>query len=275
MRWMYWLAVPLVVLVGAPLLIVVPMSFSTSASLIFPPPGYGLQHYAAYFSDYAWLLPTANSLLIGVATALLTLLLVVPATFALVRYPFRGRALGRALVILPLIVPNIVMALGYYLYLGSLKLTQTYLGVILAHACLCVPIAYLILEANLKNFDVNLERAARSLGAAPMKTFWLVTFPILRPGFLAAGLFAFAHSFDEAVVALFISGRDVPTLPRKMFESLRMESDPVMSVVSALLLAAVLLFTILYAASKHYRSVRLRQRATTPSGTANISNSYS
>ena len=272
MRWMYWLAIPLVVLVGAPLLIVVPMSFSTSASLVFPPPGYGWQHYVAYFSDYAWLLPTANSLLIGLATALLTLLLVVPATFALVRHPFKGRALGRALVILPLIVPNIVMALGYYLYLGNLKLTQTYLGVILAHACLSVPIAYLILEANLKNFDVNLERAARSLGASPMKTFWLVTFPVLRPGFLAAGLFAFAHSFDEAVVALFISGRDVPTLPRKMFESLRMESDPVMSVVSTLLLAAVLLLTLLHVASRHYRSVRQRQRPARRA--ARVSHSY-
>lgn len=234
----------LTVLIGAPLLVVIPMSFSTSSSFAFPPPGYSLHYYRAFFSDPSWTGPTLNSLLIGLGTACLTLLLVVPASFALVRYEFRLRAWGGLLVLLPLTVPNIVMALGYYYYFGSLRLTQTYLGVILAHTCLSVPIAYLILSASLKGFDRNLERAANSLGATPLRAFWLVTFPVLRPGFLAAAMFAFIHSFDEAIVSLFISGRDVATLPRKMFDSLRMQADPVISVVSSLLLFAVLLATI-------------------------------
>ena len=91
-----------------------------------------------------------------------------------------------------------------------------------------------------RSLDRNLERAAMNLGASPLRTFWEVTFPVLRPGFLVGGLFAFIHSFDEAVVAIFISGQAASTLPRKMFDSIRIEADPIVSVVSTLLFAAVL-----------------------------------
>ncbi len=255
MRWLAWL---LVVFIGAPLLIVVPMSFSTSPSFQFPPPGYWLHYYAAYFSDPGWTGPTINSIVIGLGTAVLTLVLVIPASFAMVRYDFRGRSWAGLLILLPLTVPNIVIALGYYYYFGSMRLTQTYLGVVLAHTCLSVPIAYLIITASLKGFDRSLERAAASLGASPLQAFWLVTFPVLRPGFLAAAAFAFIHSFDEAVVAIFISGRDVSTLPRKMFDSLRMQADPVISVVSTLLLVVVIVATL---APFVLRAVRARREA--------------
>lgn len=235
------LAILLAIVIGAPMLVVVPMSWSTAASFQFPPPGYSWGYYLAFFRDPGWTGPVLNSLVIGAGTAALTLALVVPTAFALVRYEFRGKSWASLLVLLPLTVPSIVVALGYYYYFGSLKLTQTYLGVILAHTCLSVPVAYLVLAANLKGFDRTLEQAAISLGATPLQAFWRVTFPVLRPGFIGAAMFAFIHSFDEAIVALFISGRDVTTLPRKMFDSLRSQADPAISVVSTLLLAAVVL----------------------------------
>ncbi|QHE91658.1 ABC transporter permease subunit [Pandoraea fibrosis] len=234
-------AVIMAILIGAPLLVVIPMSFSASESFRFPPPAWSMHYYSAFFNDPTWTGPAINSLLIGLGTAALTLALVIPAAFALVRYEFRGRAFGSLLILLPLTVPNIVVALGYFYYFGSLRLTQTYLGVILAHTCLSTPIAYLILSASLKGYDRTLERAAANCGATPLQAFWLVTFPVLRPGFLAAGMFAFVHSFDEAIVSLFISGRDVSTLPRKMFDSLRTQADPVISVVSTLLLVLVVI----------------------------------
>ncbi len=247
------LAILMAVFIGAPMLVVVPMSWSSSPSFQFPPPGYSWHYYGAFFRDPGWTGPVLNSLLIGAGTAALTLALVIPAAFALVRYEFKGRALGNLLVLLPLTVPSIVVALGYFYYFGSLKLTQTYLGVILAHTCLSVPVAYLILAASLKGFDRSLERAATSLGATPLQAFRLVTFPVLRPAFIGAAMFAFIHSFDEAIVSLFISGRDVTTLPRKMFDSLRTQADPAISVVSTLLLLSVVLVTVAPVIWRHVR----------------------
>ncbi|MDQ2147464.1 ABC transporter permease [Alcaligenaceae bacterium C4P045] len=245
MTWVKSFALLIVAFIAAPLFIVLPMSFSDSPSFEFPPPSYGWTYYQAYFNDVRWTEPTINSLIIGAGTAVLTMLLVVPASFALTRSRFRGRSALNLLMILPLTVPHIVVALGYYYYFGALGLVQTRLGVVLAHTCLSVPVAYLIVSAALKGFDRNLELAAQNLGASPLKSFFLVTFPVLRPGFLAAALFAFVHSFDEAVVAIFISGSATSTLPRKMFDSLRMQADPVISVVSALILVVMTLAVLI------------------------------
>ena len=144
------------------------------------------------------------------------------------------------MMMMPMAVPHIVMAIGYYSYFGQLGIVFSKLGVILAHTCLSVPITFLVLSANLKGFDRTLERAARSLGATPTQTFIHVTLPILRPGLLISSLFAFIQSFDETVVAIFISGRDAETLPRKMFDSIRQEADPVIAVISTLLFLVVL-----------------------------------
>jgi putative spermidine/putrescine transport system permease protein len=234
------LSLLIAVLLAGPMFIVVPMSFSTAPSLQFPPPGYWLGYYRHFFSDPNWTGPVINSFLIGGGTMVLAMLLGVPASFALVRHQFRFRGLFRLVVLMPLIVPHIVMALGYYSYFGSLGLVQSMPGVILAHTCLSIPVVVLTVTSALVNFDRRLENAAANLGARPLATFRLVTFPVLRPAFLVAALFAFIQSFDEAVIALFISGRDSATLPRQMFNSFQMEADPVISAASSLLLAAVL-----------------------------------
>lgn len=231
----------IVLFIAAPLVIVVPMSFSTASSLQFPPPGYGWQYYVSYFNDPGWLRPTWNSILIASAVTVLTMLLVTPAAFALVRHRFRGKGAANVMMMMPMAVPHIVMAVGYYSVFGQMGIVHTKLGVILAHTCLSVPIAFLVLSANLKGFDRTLERAARSLGATPAQTFWHVTLPILRPGLVISALFAFIQSFDETVVAIFISGRNAETLPRKMFDSIRQEADPVIAVISTLLFVAVAL----------------------------------
>jgi putative spermidine/putrescine transport system permease protein len=235
------LAVFVALFLVAPIVIIVPMSFSTAISFEFPPPGYGLGYYAKYFTSEEWLAPTLNSLVIAFGAMALTMLLVVPASFGYVRYRFRGKAAVNLLLMSPLIVPHVVSALAYYGFLGRAKLTGTHLGVILAHGVLAVPVGFLVISATLKGFDHNLERAAMSAGAGPFRTFFHVTLPVLRPGMLVGALFAFLSSFNEAVVALFIGGRDAATLPKKMYESIRLESDPVIAVVSTLLVSAVVL----------------------------------
>lgn len=241
MRFTTFFATLVALFILLPLLIVVPMSFSSAKSFEFPPPGWWLGYYTAFFNDARWTRPLVNSFLIGVAVTFLTMLLVVPASFAMVRQRFFGRGAVNLLLMMPMIVPHIVMALGYYSYFGGLKLIHSPPGVILAHTCLSVPVCYLIVAATLKGFDRNLERAAMNLGAGPITTFFRVTLPVLLPGFLVGALFSFIHSFDEAVVAIFISGQGSGTLPRKMFDSIRQEADPIIAVVSTLLFGAVLL----------------------------------
>jgi putative spermidine/putrescine transport system permease protein len=224
----------------APMAIIVPMSFSTAVSFEFPPPGYWLGYYVQYFHSATWLAATANSFVIALGSMLLTMLVALPAAFGYVRYRFRGKGAFNLIVMLPLIVPGVVSALGYYGFLSRLHLVGTRGGMIIAHSVLSIPVAFLVICAALKGFDRNLERAASSAGAGPLRTFLWVTLPVLRPGLLIGALFAFLHSFNEAVVAIFIAGRDASTLPKKMFESIRLESDPVIAVVATLLTGAVL-----------------------------------
>ena len=228
-----------------PIAVVVPMSFSTAISFEFPPPGYSLGYYAKYFTSEEWLHPTLNSFVIAVGATALTMLLVVPAAFGYVRYRFRGKAFVNLLMMAPLIVPHVVSAVAYYGFLGRVRLTGTLLSVIVAHGVLAVPVAFLVITATLKGFDRNLERAAMSSGAGPLRTFLHVTLPVLRPGMLVGALFAFLSSFNEAVVVIFIGGREASTLPKKMYESIRLESDPVIAVVSTLLVSSVVVGVLL------------------------------
>jgi putative spermidine/putrescine transport system permease protein len=244
----------------APMAIIVPMSFSTAISFEFPPPSYWLGYYAQYFHSETWLAATANSFTIAFGSMVLTLLVALPAAFGYVRYRFRGKGLVNLVIMLPLIVPGVVSALGYYGFLSRLHLVGTRSGMIVAHSVLSIPVAFLVIAAALKGFDRNLERAANSAGAGPLRTFLWVTLPVLRPGILVGALFAFLHSFNEAVVAIFIAGRDASTLPKKMFESIRLESDPVIAVVSTLLTGAVLFGVIASLLFRQKTAQRTAQR---------------
>lgn len=251
----------------APLLLIVPMSFSNSQSLEFPPKGYWLGYYGRFFASESWLTSVFNSVVIALLTALLTMVIAAPAVFTIVRRNFHGKAFARMVVMLPMVVPSIVMALGYYVYYAIIGLNQSYTGLVLAHTAGALPICFLVLTAALKGFDRNIERAASSLGASPLRVFFLVTMPVLRPGFLVGALFSFVHSFDEAVIAIFVSGRSIVTLPRKMFDSLTNEADPVIAVVSTLLLVIVLLgglahsLTNLRGAPEKGRAMKLQEEA--------------
>ena len=252
------IALVVMTFVAAPMFVVIPMSFSTAPSLEFPPPGYWLGYYHRFFTDRNWLVPLFNSLVIGAGTVVLTMLLAAPAAFALDRYQFRFKALLNVLLMMPLVVPHIVMALAYYSYFGQLRLVQSYTGLIIAHTCLSIPIAILLLTAALKTFDRNLERAAASLGARPLETFFRITLPVLMPSFVIAALFVFIHSFDETVIALFISGRDTNTLPRQMFNSFQMQADPVLSAASSVLFSLVLIAVGMTGVVRALRSRRNR-----------------
>lgn len=230
-----------------PTLIVIPLAFSDSVSLQFPPVSYGTRYFAEFFSDPVWMRATRNSFLIATATAILTILIVVPASYGLERYRIRGGSVVLMLVLSPILIPNIVSAIGYFRFFGDLRILGTHLSVIIAHTCLSIPPALLVMLAVMRGYPQNLDRAAAMCGANPRRAFLLVSLPVLRPGIIVASLFAFLQSFDETVLVLFIGGREATTLPKRIFESLRTELDPVIPVVSTVLVFfACMMFAVIF-----------------------------
>jgi putative spermidine/putrescine transport system permease protein len=243
-----------------PILVVVPLSFSAGTYLSFPPPGFSLRWYENFLSRSDWLGAASLSLWVGGAVMVSATALGAPAALALVRSSFPGKNLLTGFIISPLIAPVIIVAIGIYFFYARLGLVGNPFALVIAHTALAVPFVVINVSATLQGFDERLEQAAMNLGATPWRTFWQVTFPIIRPGVLAGALFAFISSFDELVVALFVSGTSAVTLPRKMWESIRFEIDPTIAAVSTIL---VVLTGALFLSAEllRQRSERLRSGA--------------
>jgi putative spermidine/putrescine transport system permease protein len=228
-----------------PILIILPLSFSSSTYLSFPPPGFSLRWYENFLGRSDWLGATWLSVWIGSAVTALATALGVPTAIALVRGKFRGKGLLMGFIMSPVIAPVIIVAIGIYFFYARLGLVGNPVGLVIAHTCLAVPFVVINVAATLQGFDDRLEQAAMNLGATPWRTFWQVTLPIIRPGILSGAVFAFITSFDELVVALFVSGSTAVTLPRKMWDSIRFEIDPTIAAVSSLLVAlTAMLFVV-------------------------------
>jgi putative spermidine/putrescine transport system permease protein len=219
-----------------PVVIMVPLSFSSAAFFIFPPPGWSVQWYVKYLTGSAWLDATWHSLEIGALTTVLALGAAIPAALGISRLASRTGTFVYYWILSPLIMPSIVIAVAVFYVLSKARLTYTILGVSLGHMILAMPMATVVLTAALRNFDRSLERAAISLGSSPFRTTLRITLPILSTALFTAGLFAFLQSFDELLIALFVSGIDAGTLPKKMWESLQ-ELDPTIAAVSTLLVS--------------------------------------
>jgi putative spermidine/putrescine transport system permease protein len=247
MRAVLW-AVGLLVLLFLvlPVLVVIPLSFSSGSFLTFPLPGFSLRWYEAFFASDFWLPALRNSLVVGSASAALATLFGVPAAFGLWLPGLPGRRLVLAVILLPLAVPAIVVAVALLLAFGPRGLANSFTGLILAHAMLGVPFVVITVLASLARFDPVLLRAAASCGAGPWRGFFRICLPRIAPGVAAGAVFAFATSLDETVVALFLAGPAQRTLPRQMFAGLNdeislaiMAAATLMVLLSALLLGAV------------------------------------
>ena len=194
-----------------PIVVVMVVSFSSATYLTFPPPAFGLKWYEAYFSSADWLRPTWLSIWVAAVVVVLSTVLGTLGALGISRLPNALRVVVAGLVLSPLIVPGIVVAIGIYYAFSRYGLVGSPVGLILAHTCLSVPFVVTSVSASLAGIDPRLGHAALSLGATPRATFFQVTLPLIRPGVLVGALFAFIHSFDELIVALFISGSGAVT----------------------------------------------------------------
>lgn len=246
-RWCLrgWAALVLLFLV-APILVVIPLSFSSGSFFHFPLPGLSLRWYRDFFTSGNWLPTVWNSLIVGVSATLIATVLGTLAAFGFWRGQFRGRSLVFALLISPMVIPVIVVAVGVYFAFARVGLTDGLLGLCLAHAGLGVPFVLVTVLATLSGFDPVLLRAAANLGAPPLTAFFRVTLPVIFPGVVSGALFAFATSFDEVVVAMLLTGPGQRTLPRQMFSGINDNISLTITAAATLLitLAIVLLLTM-------------------------------
>jgi ABC-type spermidine/putrescine transport system permease subunit II len=224
-----------------PVFVVLPLGFSASPYLEFPPAGFSVRWYVRYFDSAKWMAATLLSVQIAAGTTALALAVGVPAAFALVRREFRGKSLLLAFFMAPIIVPYIITAIAVYFLFARLGLVGNPVGLLTAHTLLAVPKVLVIVAAALKGFDRTLERASMSLGAGPWTTFYRVTYPGIRPAVITAALFAFLTSFDELILSMFITGPSAVTLPKLMWDAVRLEIDPTIAAASSLLIAVAVL----------------------------------
>ncbi len=250
-----------VLILLAPILISVAMSFTTSDTLRFPPVGFSLKWYQAVINGAKWQDTLPISITVAVLSSLLATSISTLAAFALIRSKIRGKNLISTLFIAPLIVPAVVLATGMYFVwakgwsLGPItfggKLVGTITGLVLADTVIAIPLPFILVRSSLGNIDKTLELAAKNLGASPITTFMTITFPLILPGILSGLIFAFMTSWDEVVVASFLSSPRVSTVPVAIFQQLRETLDPSAAAISSmLLLVSIILVSLISIANQ-------------------------
>ncbi len=246
-----------------PIFAVVPLSFSSDSFLQYPIPGLSLRWYEDFFNSPRWIPALRNSLLVGIATALIATPLGALAAIGIVRLGARVRPLVLGLLIAPLIVPGIVTAIGMYFAFAPLGLTSSYTGLILSHTAVSTPFVVIVVAAALQGFDPNLIRAGSSLGAGPLTVYLRVVLPVIAPAVVAGAIFAFATSFDEVIISLFLAGPAQRTLPLQMFDGVREQISPTITAAATLVIA---ISVLLLAAAEVLRRRAVRARPRIPGG---------
>jgi len=226
----------------APIAVVIPLSFNaqdfftfTPEMLRFDPDGYSLKHYRDFFGNPDWQQALGNSVKIAPVATVISVSLGTLAAIGLSQPHVPARRAIMAILISPMIVPLIISAAGMYFFYSKIGLAGTYWGVVLAHAALGIPFVIITVTATLVGFDHSLTRAAANMGADPVTTFFKVQMPLILPGVISGGLFAFITSFDEVVVVIFVGSAKQQTLPWQMFIGLREQISPTILAVATIL----------------------------------------
>jgi putative spermidine/putrescine transport system permease protein len=249
-------AASIAVFLLAPMLIIISMSFSASNELTFPPRGLSLRWYDNFFTSDKWTAAMLTSLQVSLLTTAVATIVGTATGIGLVRARFWGKSLVNGFMLAPLIVPVVVIAIGMFFVFSSFHLTGSLPGLVLAQSVLAVPFVVVNVAVSARTVDRNLELAAQNLGANPWRTFRHVTLPLIAPGIVAGALFAFIASWDEVVVAIFLSSATVRTLPVLMWSEVRTKIDPTIAAVATMLMLVTTVSLLLI--------LVLRHRATRP-----------
>jgi putative spermidine/putrescine transport system permease protein len=224
----------------APLIIIIPLSFTGRQSFAFPPTEWSLRWYERFFSNPAWFDSLVDSTVLALVVMVVAGSLGTLAALGLDRSTSRWAGILNDALLAPRIVPVVVLAIGVFSLFLRWHLSGTLAGFVLAHTVLAIPVVIIPVSARLKSLDRRLESAAAGLGASPVATLGLITIPLIAPGVVTGMVFAFITSFDETVISLFLSSPRFKTLPVKMYESVTVEVDPTIAAASTIILCVTL-----------------------------------
>lgn len=256
-----WIVTALILLfLVVPVAIIIPMSFSSSQYLEFPPPGFSMQWYEAFFSSPQWTGALKTSLEVGAITTVFALILGTLAAYALANSNFKGKALVTELFMTPMMVPAIIVGLAIYRFESQVHLSGSFMGLVIAHIILAIPFVIKTVLASLVGINPNLELAAQNLGANKLQAFVKVILPIIKPAIFSGGMFAFATSFDEIVVTQFISGVKVTTLTKLMWDGLKQQLDPTITAIAAIMIVGItILMVVVNSKDIFYKEVQVKE----------------
>ena len=250
----------------APLFVIFPLSFNAEEFLVFSdgmtrldPDAFSLRWYKdmIYGTKNPWGLATKNSFIIAIFATIGSVILGTVAALGLSSRHMPYKGLIMAVLISPMIVPLIISGVAIFFFMAKAGLAATHLGIILAHIILGTPFVVITVTATLSGFDHSVTRAAASLGSNPVNTFMKITLPLILPGVISGGLFAFVTSFDEVVVVLFLAGLENTTIPIQMWTGLREQLSPtILAVATCLIILSTLI--LVTAELLRRRSERLR-----------------
>jgi putative spermidine/putrescine transport system permease protein len=246
----------IIVFLIVPMVVIVPMALSNSTILSWPPKEFSTRWFEKMVTDPQWSRGFTNSAQVAVLTAVLATILGTLAALGIVRGRFPGRGIANALFVSPLIVPLIIVAIGFFTLYVRFRLVGTLPGLVLAHTALALPFVIVNVGTLLRTMDRNLELAAANLGADPVRTFWRITFPIILPGVFAGALFAFITSWDEVVVSIFMTTARFRTLPVEMWEQVRQVVDPTVAAVATTVMAVTTTMLLLVFVARRQAPVR-------------------
>jgi putative spermidine/putrescine transport system permease protein len=242
-----WLIIAVLIV---PILAFIPMAFTGSNFLTFPPESFSFKWFGQYVQSPLWIGATIRSFGIGIATALITLLLATMAAFGLARSRSRLGGLAFLLFMTPMIVPPIVISVSLFYLFAHLSLVATNLGIIIGHSVIALPMAFVVLLATFKHYDWRLDQAAATLGAAPWRVFIKITLPLIKGGMFAGLVTAFLQSFEELTVAMFIGGGLKTTLPKQMWDDILLQVTPTLAAASVVVL---LIVCVLFSLMEYFR----------------------
>jgi putative spermidine/putrescine transport system permease protein len=259
--WLYALAVLILIFLVMPVFIVIPMSFSASRYLDFPPPAWSLRWYERLFTAIEWYSALLVSLKLAAASAAVATPLGVAAAYGLHVSETKFVRAIRSVLFLPLMVPHIVLAIGILYVYVRVGLLGTFGGLLLAHVMLVTPFVIITTSAGLRSFDMNQEMAARTFGCTRLQAFMKITLPQIKGSVLSGVFFAFVTSLDEVVIAIFVATGANQTITKIMFASLRDESDPTVAAVSTVMIVGSLLIGGLISLPALFRSRQMKGAA--------------
>ena len=234
--WLTVVGIAVLFFLILPTLIVIPISFSGASFLEFPPKSFSLRWYEAYFSSPEWMSGTKTSLIAAVITTIIATPLGTLCAYGLHCSSPRVRNTLQILVIMPIVVPVILIAVGVFSLYAKLGLNYTLSGIVIAHTALALPFVIVTVMSGLQNYDFDQELAARSMGASREVALWTITVPQVKFSIQTGAFLAFITSLDEVVISMMVSGGDNATITRRMFNSMRDHLDPTIAAISTCLI---------------------------------------